>query len=905
MELLDLLDQLARQTGQLASRSKRQAPGQASQTERAGDRFGTGPLHRFDLRVADQRVVYGRVVAVVASCHWYRVQLDGLLGTLPCCALSQTSLASSGCRSLNLYAPGTRVQVVLSPNLRFGSILGAAPQVVRDPRLWPPDAVSQASRCGMQVDSVHYYPLQMEQGGNVYHYGSGRPLDQLPGDTGVLSHTGLGYFADERMAFLGREGLGLQVFEEWEQARLAAMDLQLVSSGHVEEYADDQGETHYYRGVSLTPREQLGELLPGATLTRRHSAQESQLDSPHLAAAEPAHDDQQPFHRLQHYGGYKGDVAGRFVVAPPLPRDGSGVLRYSQQDPYPGLYSEHLGIDGSFHLRSAGEVSLGRRSNLTVPKEVIRPEDSLGDDDSNYKAAGRYGNGPAHTLTVEPVVVEAPEEDTTPGETPEDPENPIPLTGPARVAGAADSSAHADWKAIHTLVRHARDYSHLVGSTAGGEDARGQEPAPFYRELQGRQFLSDAPTRRIYIDPRLGEVEVYGASCDLTFHRDGNVSLTGRAGEGLQMVNGNLILTAPGDILLQAGRSVVSLAGRDLIGRAKAGVDLSATDGSLRLKAAVHAQVLAGASGTGMLLLEGQGLGAGYDVANKVGDEVQGGGIVLRSAADLVLGGQDLYLRSGLENDGGSIHVDAATGTGDIHCTARVFDRELTVLASDRFQGGVVNRYAAGANVLGSSLGVLGQIGCSGSVVVQEHFISVGGHIATALSEQYGGLVGVSKGENLRQSEDALASLTDDQETDAQESFEKLYQQGVTERWYGENRAGSPDVLEELGFSFRTDQEYGTREFRLYETRWQQTARLSGQELPVWSEQPVERAGQQTYPWPGRQALIEDNTFYSIDLQLVDAASGLRRSADDPLYSQATLEVNPAQVLDEAYRVVG
>jgi hypothetical protein len=104
------------------------------------------------------------------------------------------------------------------------------------------------------------------------------------------------------------------------------------------------------------------------------------------------------------------------------------------------------------------------------------------------------------------------------------------------------------------------------------------------------------------------------------------------------------------------------------------------------------------------------------------------------------------------------------------------------------------------------------------------------------------------------------------------DSVDATYLDGL---WYDDNKPGNSSVINIMEFSFRTDEQYKVPDFMLYEDRWQQMARM-GDKIPnKWTEKPVKTAlGGDTYPFPGKAKLVDEDTYSTQELSIVEAAGG-------------------------------
>jgi len=342
---------------------------------------------------------------------------------------------------------------------------------------------------------------------------------------------------------------------------------------------------------------------------------------------EPRFDDAQPFFRTLELGGYLGQGGMRMVLAP-----GAGDverLSAAADVPHRGLFREHVGLDGRVGIVTATGFHVVRRPRIAVPRRRRRPDDTAGDRAANYKASGLVGDGPAHKVTG----VTATSKGADPGD--------------QRLAAMPDLHARIfNWDAVHPLAYHGLDW-HLPQD----DELSAPIAAPDFAALAGKRSLPAAATEAVDVDHRYGAVDVALSESSIDVPEDGSITVRCGWGAEIRMSRGHCEITTPGDVTFQAGRDVQIWAGRDFIVRAKGTVDISSTEGDARLKAGNNVQVLAD---KGALLLESKAASASYGYRDKVGSDVEAGGIHLKAATSAVgVYAADVLVRSGGSGDDG------------------------------------------------------------------------------------------------------------------------------------------------------------------------------------------------------------------------------------------------------------
>jgi hypothetical protein len=388
--------------------------------------------------------------------------------------------------------------------------------------------------------------------------------------------------------------------------------------------------------------------------------------------------------------------------------------------------------------------------------------------------------------------------------------------------------------------------------------ARREEAHAFYRRSM------------MIVDEREKQAEFHKTLSFLSILRDGTVVIAGPGGEEIRMGGGNVEISCPGDIQLRPGRSCVTLAGRDAIVRANKSVEISANTEDVRIKSDRNMQLLAGNSGVGGMLIESKSIGELQDYS-KVGNEVVSNGITLKSKSFVSCLGMDVYLRSYDAGYGfGQVIIDAAAGEGSIVTTARdTLNYNVTGLyqyfgPTDAPTG--VNQYTDQISKLSGGLtcsyGVAAYI--NGGLVTKGSIAIVDGHVASTADTPF---VGTLKGESLDQVRASFEDLAQQEQT-AKEQASDFYETSLTERIHGDNRVGNEKVLKQMGFSFRTSDQYRAGGFTLFESRWAQVARTTSQSSTYWQEKIVKANEQSTMPYPGFEAWTSQSGYCKVDNKL-------------------------------------
>lgn len=850
-------------------------------------------------------LVRGVVMDAIAYTHCYRVAFENARSVRPCVLAAHSGFLAYGARSLNTLTPGSYVWVALPLHATYGVILGVEPAPSVDASGARPDYFHQTSRCGLRVDRAHGAIFDEASAGGVINWSGGRPVDSIPiGEWGAITETGLRIALDPFMAQLAvDEATGIFAFYHDQLLRIAGVNLQEFSSAHDREYWDDRGEHGIYRGESVYPWERIGSYSPVLTPSRSLADLDTQVNQAHYASVEPLHDDQTAFHRLIGIGGYLGQGGRRLLLAPPKPQESGpppSFHRLRDVEDAVALFSEHLALTGGYSIQSAKSIVIAKRGAIPSIRRIRRPDDANGDGAEDYLPSGfGDGEGDPHVVTdtTKTSTADLPDGDTVP--------QTETRTNRQRIAGLADIHARIfNWEGVHPLHYHAKDWR--VPEESEASIGPVQSPINF-ADLSDVQSLEPPVASTHVIDHRYGEASYYPNESHLSLLEDGGVALSDGYAAGLHSTGGNLWLTAPGDINIQAGRNVNIWAGKDLIFRARCDADISTTEGAVRIKAETVLHALAGNSGTGGILLESKGEPA-YDYVDKVGSDVVSGGVQIKSgAAPFVVWAADIYLRTGGGDiQPGQIVLDAGAGSGSITTVSSDYKRFLSGTAADYFGSQTitsVNLFGESGTRLGSGLSVNGSSNLGGGAIINGNVNIVGGHIGTEQSGQNQGLIGEFDS-------GSLASLRKAGGTPAADARADEKQGGIASEefkleWYGEGKAGADETIEAAGFSFRTSEQMKSETYAHWESRWQQMARLTGQELKSWTEVAVKAAAKDTYPYPGERCL-DEGSLVTQDLALADSEAGVSvdRGEHQAEYEAPELPAPQPSVLNTTYLVI-
>lgn len=857
-------------------------------------------------RLGREPLFVGVVIHTLAGLGWYKVQAGGGRGWIAACQISAGSLNPLGVRDIGAIQPNTRVLIYKPSGLNYGMILGALPPLLRTGKIVNPDWLVAGGQSGYKREAAHQYVIKsLYANGGVLDFSGQRPVDGTALERGWIASTGIALMLDDYQAYLRVNeqcGLFLNYYDSY--TRLAGVALDIVSAVHEEACRDDEGESHYFKGIAYCPWEGLGLYAPGTPFTATGDDKDVQYKQAIAKVDLPADAaDTQPFYRWQEYGGYLGQGHLRRLTTKPVAA--AGVRRYSDTDPDISLFSEAIGIDGSVHINSAKSVLITRRVKMVAPKLTKPSEDATGDDSvaDNYRFSGQFGGGAAHKLAEIQVSDEQ--------------------AALHKIAGIDDLIAFAcNWKTLHPFHYHQGDFSVPQEAADDGVFARAQETIDF-AVLATQPYLADPIPKKLDIDHRYSSVEFFERTSFFHMLDDGSLALGCGAGAQIVLAGGHIKLEAPGDIQLCPGRDLLMLADQAVL-RARQSVDISASEHDVRIKAEKNIQMLSGNGGTGGVLIESKATSSSQQFAEKIGEDVVSNGIILRApqSAIAALAGS-IYLRTGGgDMEDGDIVLDAARGHANVQCfsdetnfycaTGQVrfhygpiddvsdvtqtysFGKDTCLIESNLLLGGRLTAFKNGDKA--PAIYLDGPIYCTGSIAA-----------AGKVSDNSGSLLGKVDGTFA----DAISQITaagTDVVTALHDGGTTIHTAAIVQTLYQDNQLGNETVVPSLSFTFRDAidrDQYHVTDLRWLERRWEQMSRFgTGTGGEPWVEKAVTFEGQELYPWPGRKKWQEDAVFLRLSEQtMFDAATGTSRDRPDPYEEPQLADWEPV-TMKSAYRLI-
>lgn len=826
------------------------------------DPRGAGIVHNNRVELSDCQIVTGFIIETAVYAHAYKVLLNGNRTPLMCCALQTGGGNSVLSFDSSFYAPGTAVLVAVNPKALFGTILGAIPHPGDERDFTYSSLLSSASKDAPDISDYSCLNLQTDTNlVGMYQFGTGLPLDSTEiGEFGHITATGVKFMMNPYMALLSLdEYSGLWLFDADSLTRLSGINLQIRSTGRENEYLNDEGEYIEYKGSVLYPWEQLGYTrVPTEDIIIEPPEEEFIGEGKWRSFAEPAEDKVKPYHRIIDFGGWLGQGKYTQITAPDPEKKWN---KYEESENHIGLFRKTETVDGYSNAVAAKSIFIGKRGLLPAVSRIARPDDTsteIGDNSHNYHQNNKF----------EPA--------------PEIPGNDKPME---KVMGLQDSIAYQqNYKELVPFIQHSKDY-HVPEDSEINE---GLSRFANFNELVNKQFTKVDSKKDVKIlEGGEGipsrEIKVTAAESGIANLDDGSVVQFGGAGEEIRMSGGSIFMDAPGDLWFKSGRKIILWAGNDIEIRAKGHIDISTTEGSIRIKAENHLSMLGGNNESGGVLIESKGKTMDYDFS-KPGEDAQFSGIMLKSAnSTIATMGSTLYFRSGVEDSGSGIYFDAKEGEQGIYslCSENVnyVEGAYTINYSNIKSGEVVatTYLSKDENMMSGSITVEKEGFFIGNVSTGQNYYA-GGHIFTGDSSSYANYVA-----DFENGKDKLRRALEEKEDVITTGYPSIYEEYydiIKEFIYDDKRVGAEETRLQSGFTFRNPEQYKVPEdFAVFEARWQNIGSNADKGGIAWKEKPVvSNAVEDTYPFPGRDYFTTKTCYVTQAWTLTDYETGLYKN---------------------------
>lgn len=815
----------------------------------------------------------GLVVHSFAGIGWYKVQASHGHGIISCCTLEPTALQATGPRNLRTYPPGTSVLVCKPKGSLFGIIVGCLPSLGLEEQIPNKDWIWQGSNLGFKKEEISKFILRnFSTTGDIQVFDNYRPLDSLSTDQGILTGSGLGLLIDDYSLQLRVNeicGLWATYFDSW--LGLYAHNYDHVTAVLEEKSRNDEGELFYHKKIYTYPWESFGAENPTTEIFKTYTDQEVQYEKPvSKIDVKEENQDLVGAARKHIYEGFLGRGGLEFVVKPQFSSD---QLRHEETGYDEGLYRKSIGLDGSLLEESAAGIHHVKRVLLPVPVPIKKPEDGRGDDlrKTEYGFSNYFNTKNPYTVPAAKTTVETCDDFLT---------------------------YRGNWFNLFPFYYHKKDFSLPEVQDTRSVFTTQQVLLDFTQITE--QGRLDAPSpKSLYIDHIHKDVDYYETTSVISQLPDGDIVIKNGYGAAIYLTKGQIHITAPDGIFLNSGKTAV-VSSNQVIVKSHDGLDLSSAQGSVRIKAENHCEILSGNSGQGALILENR---ANEQPLNyeKFGDWNRGCGIILKAQNSYV---SSFALGQYHGTKAKDFVIDVADSFADFVVQARqsqayLKEASATYLGYSRENQEIINYFslAIDKTIFSNSVVIQGSLdliqGAGEFIQLQ-----VQGDIQSTGDISSGGVVRDSRGDQVSKIPDGFKTQLSSALTDKRLELQQGKDLGFTLinqillDLYGENRIANRKVLEEIGFSYRDflDQ-YRTENLELSVPYWSQlllTGQATGGQL--WQETPVTCRGQQLYPWPGRRAWLEEKTAKTI-FSLELSENGIVKERGNAYQNKESFEV--------------
>lgn len=791
----------------------------------------------------------------------------------------QVGFTPLGAREITHLQVGDSVVCYVPKELPYCYILAVLPPQIFDARFALPDSLVMRSGVGLIEDVMHSLGFQDEQN-NMGNFSGGRPADTLQGDWGYINELGVAVWLGKLMTSMRASDIAkIEMFWGDDLVRIFGWNLQKYTAGSEQSAFDDEGE--YVEVGRWTPfqSESLGSYEPGVEVFEDNDGEAGGLKrGGEKCKFEGRESRQSMVFRGLELKGYVGDAVRRAIVL--LPADGSGISRPDDDKRYRGAFEEHVGLDGGYHLRSAKEIIFEKTVMMPVPRQLRDPDDPGGDTkiDGDYPKIG--------------------EQEKKPYEWSKDDKPDV------RHMELWEYQAYLFGKyGLQVVDAHAKDWAAPEEGEVGIADDTENRIDPALFSKLDHVFSRDLPKYgRVVIDQRIGhETRYYQAKAGLYMLDDGSVVIEDGYGSQLVMSGGNIHVTCQGDIFNRPGRSFITWAPRDFIGRAGWCAELSSAKKDVRIKAEENLHLLANDTVKGSILIESKATArskrSGW--TGKVGEDIEDGGIIVKAEKSSIgLWTENLF--GGVHEDGdGKVEFNAGSGFA-VMAGGRVGHEALSewsvMVGPERSDaenpaqmtlrpGEAVLRVSL--DITGGFLGVWSGTGGAGDIKAEGEIGSRAGFRTEGVCEANGHFVGsgspfVSKTADYRLTPNPQSRRN--QKEDSADALKLRIFKSFEDDAFNdpEISLGRKDFWDTVGFSFRLTDTHIKLDgaFQVFESRWQQLYRIFGG-VTTWDEPKVTSpGGVDTRPHPGEKGWTQPHYNYATDGKNVDLQKGIARDRE-------------------------
>lgn len=681
-------------------------------------------------------------------------------------------LSGIGVADSHIPVEGSSVLVYIpEPDCALGIIIAVCPPLIDS-------AAQEHQHAGMldpEPGAAHYTeqayiePLMDPEDVAVANANAGRAIDVFPGNFSLANELGVSVSVRNLMAQIRAS----------QRAKIETYildDLVRITSGQFQHF-NALGEQHIYNSEGNVTAELSGsqhqcEVMGYGSYTKEF-VKESKPDTEKARQCgyELNKADATMMRRLSFFLGHLPGIMQFFVTSP----ENGNPMTYDKKAKDNGLC--HFGVDdnGRVLLRSASDILLQRCDHIAVPKKRKEPWDPTGKHYSatEAKEAWKWGDNDLRSRPLQ------------------------------------QRDAEKWW--LNSL------YKRFWKNAEAGD---------WYLPEESEISLKDE------YDTVEGSKEDYSSeqhknkTCGITLRKDGGITLRDHAGAEISLIDGRVVITAPEGVEIRSGKSIVGLAGEDVVMKAHDSVDVSATDKDVRIKSSKNMQMYAGES----MLLECDAdseQSPSDSPTSMEGEDVDAKGITIKATKSRVF-----------------------TWAKNIHFAAL---RNIFIETIERGSGTIT---MAARWIQSSARAMVLATGTKTGLVMTKNNAVLTGDTALLSGES---AAHVTKGSKAMVPID-WADIDFSPHANVAPTLERVDDLRNAYDWL---EPFEPDSRDTWLFSFRNAQQCGTSDdFRIYESLWSYQARKAGTQNQ-WKEEEVNG----TYPWPARER-YSDSCYYQLDKEI-------------------------------------
>lgn len=806
-------------------------------------------------------VSIGRISEFCPALLAYRVEVSGY-GTVVCTPLSQ---AGGQLRVCPGYSVDDMVLIATQRGTGVGVIIGRIPPVTQYGNFEARSFISLSDN--FSPDPFYKSYLETIGEDEQYSIPSWTPNAVFnntdAGEFFIGSPAGSKFFIDPFMCYLAtNDATGVWAFRDDSLLRVSGLNYQKITSGSYEESINDNGEYGEIHGHCLYPWEALGYFKkPQSDIITEKSDWEK--GDARVFYREPQEIDAKPFYRVLGLGGWIGQGTSTSIVAPSSDHT---VSKYGQKEENQQALSRIAqNVNGLITIESAKGVSIVKRSYLPAPQRLVDPSDaSKGDTKDEYDFE--------HSdVTIK-------------GE----PEYQVSSTNKGMQSAMAVDDYRTyitNYKPFAGILEHKKDWFIPEEKTLGSSDTKNT-----ITNGSSKDLLEPPEPYKVSVDGK-EEQEYYPVEAGLHFLPDGGVVLHDGYGSELRMSCGQITISAPLGVWIRSGKDVRIWSGKDTTVRSKDAIEMSSTSGSVRVKAEKHLEMIGGNDGQNSgVIIESRGRGE-MDFSQG-GDGAKMNGILLKATDGVISSiGNTIYTKARGDGMQGSIMLDANNGEGNLYTSSNVhidYVQQQHAIAFGDFKN---RRIRSVQQSTEDEFTIPGQVLCGGDAlfaggIVVDGAIQGGDHISTkggADNPFVGGISGEGKTRFDNNIKTAKKRLEKDVPKQYKDSNNGSIAKSIDTLFYDQKRPGNKDVLDQCGFSFRTDEELNLDGFYVYADRWQTICDVSSS---TWQETKIETKTGGHYPFPGDKYFTSTDCYVTQPLSLYENGAPKARMDGENIASE-------------------